>query len=345
MDSSRYDDPWGTSQEKSYSNNKKQNIYNIEDFFKKFEKTSNNIFKSGGGFNKKFIFVIAVIVLLFWVLSGFYVVNPEEEGVELIFGKYVNTSEPGLRYNFPYPIGNVTKVKVASINREEIGFAVNKKGEGEGIMLTGDENIVNVNFEVQWRIKNAYDFLYKVRDDIPGMSVKSAAESAMRDSIGQNKIAFILRGEGRSLLAIETKELLQKILDAYSAGVEILSIQMKKVDPPEKVINAFRDVQSARADKEREINQAYTYKNDILPRAKGDAEKIMKSSEAYKIEVVNRAEGDTKRFTEIYQQYKNNKEITKNRIYLETLEEIYKGSDKILLDNKSAIPFLDLMKK
>lgn len=337
-----YDDPWGASRDPS---SKKQNIHNIEDLLKKFGKNPNTIFPTGGGFNKKIAGIALLFLLALWVLSGFYVVNPEEEGVELVFGKYVNTSAPGLRYNFPYPIGNVTKVKVASINREEIGFSASRKGDGEGIMLTGDENIVNVNFEVQWRIKNAYDFLYRLRDDIPGKSVKGAAESAMRDAIGQNKIAFILRGEGRAQIGIETKNLLQKILDSYNAGVEVLSIQMKKVDPPEKVINAFRDVQSAKADKEREINQAYAYRNDILPRAEGDANRIIRLAEAYKIEMLNKAEGETRRFMEIYQQYRSNKEVTKNRMYLEMMEEIYKDSNKIFLDNKTALPFLDLMKK
>ncbi|AHX11115.1 hflK protein [Neorickettsia helminthoeca str. Oregon] len=341
----KYDDPWGSEEEPRYKpRGSNKNIYDVDAVLLSIRNRFGRNYRSGLSFDSWFLYILLLALLAVWGASGFYVVNPEEQGVQLTFGKYVSTSEPGLRYHLPFPIGRVDKVKVAAVNRDEIGFSSGRKGEGEGIMLTGDENIVNANFEVQWRIKNAYNFLYNVKDYGFGTSVKGAAESAMRDAIGKNEISFILRGEGRAQIAADTKKNLQAILDGYNMGVEVLSIQMKKVDPPEKVINAFRDVQSARADKEREINQAYSYRNDLLPRAKGEAEVAIQNAEAYKIEVINRALGDTKRFTEIYQQYKSYPEITKMRMRLEMLEQVYKETDKIVVDDSNVLKFFDLLK-
>lgn len=343
MNSARYENPWGSDEEPSRkARGSNRNIYDMEELL--FSIRSKLLRRGGPKFKGYFVFFLFALIAALWGLSGFYVVNPEEQSVELTFGRYTGVSDPGLRYHFPFPIGHVDKVKVAVINRDEIGFSSGKRAEGEGIMLTGDENIVNVNFEVQWRIKDAYDFLYKVRDYGFGLSVKGAAESAMRDAIGQNKISFILRGEGRAKIAADTRKRLQEILDGYDMGVEVLSIQMKKVDPPEKVINSFRDVQSARADKEREINQAYSYRNDTLPRARGEAEIVLQGAEAYKVEVVNRAMGDTTRFTEIYNQYRNYPDITRMRMQLEMLEEVYKGTDKVILDDGDVLKFFDLHK-
>ena len=342
----RYQDPWtGEGDKGQKPRYTRPSGQSLEEVFKRIESSFFEFFSGGSGPNYRFIYLLICGVIVLWFASGLYVVNPEEKGVELLFGKYNQTSDAGLRYHLPYPIATVKKVKVSTVNREDIGVSLDRKGDGEGVMLTGDENIVNVNFEVQWRIKDAYAFLYKVKDDSPGFTVKSAAESAMRDAIGQNEIGFILRGEGRGKIALETKDLLQQILDKYEIGVEVLSIQMKKVDPPEKVINAFRDVQSARADKEREINQAYSYVNDILPRARGDAQKILQEAEGYKVELINKAEGESKRFTEIYNEYKLSPDITRERLRLEVIEELYGKTDKIIMDGDIALPFLDLMKE
>ncbi len=229
-------------------------------------------------------YFIVFIILLLYACTGFYIVHPSEESIELTFGKYSNTETPGLRYHFPYPIGKVFKVNVKEVNREEIGVSSSygrDTDRGEGVMLTGDENIVNVNFEVQWRVRDAKDYLFKVRDYKPGFSVKNAAESTMREIIGKNTISFALSHQGRVEISRDTRTLLQQILDGYQMGIEILSVQMKKIDPPEKVISSFRDVQNAIADKERTINEAYAYRNDIIPRAKGEAIKIKLDAEAY----------------------------------------------------------------
>ncbi|WP_168463901.1 FtsH protease activity modulator HflK [Wolbachia endosymbiont of Ctenocephalides felis wCfeT] len=291
-------------------------------------------------------YLIVLVVLLLYACMGFYIVHPSEEGIELTFGKYSNTETSGLRYHFPAPIGKVYKVNVKEVNREEIGISGSYGRDvdrGEGVMLTGDENIVNVNFEVQWRVSNAKDYLFKVRDYRPGFSVKNAAESAMREIIGKNTISFAL-GQGRPEISRDTRVLLQQILDGYQMGIEVLSVQMKKIDPPEKVISSFRDVQSARADKERTINEAYAYSNDIVPRARGEAIRIKLDAEAYESEIVNEAKGNANRFLSLYEEYKENPSLVKNRIYLETMENIFNKVDKVVItdDLKGMFSYLPL---
>lgn len=292
--------------------------------------------------------LIALAVLIIYIIAGFYIVGPGEESVELIFGKYSGTSNSGLRYNFPYPIGKVMKINVKEVKREEIGsgsYGYNKDVDrGEGVMLTGDENIVNVNFEVQWQVRDAYEYLFNVRDYRTGATVKSAAESAMREVIGRNMISFALEGKGRAVIAMDTKVLLQEILDQYKMGVEVLSIQLKKIDPPEKVISAFRDVQSARADKERTINEAYAYSNDIMPKAKGEAIKIKLDAEAYEKEIIDNAKGSTSRFTALHNEYKNQPAGVRNRMYIETMESILNNIDKVVVsdDLKGLFSYLPL---
>ncbi|APR98462.1 FtsH protease activity modulator HflK [Wolbachia endosymbiont of Folsomia candida] len=292
-------------------------------------------------------YFIVLIVFLLYACTGFYIVHPSEEGIELTFGKYSNTETSGLRYHFPSPIGKVYKVNVKEVNREEIGISgayARDTDRGEGVMLTGDENMVHLNFEVQWLVRDAKDYLFKVRDYKPGSSVKNAAESAMREIIGKNKISFALEGQGRAEISKDTRTLLQQILDGYQMGIEILSVQMKKIDPPEEVISSFRDVQSARADKERIINEAYSYSNDIIPRAKGEAIKIKLDAEAYENEIANEANGHADRFLSLYEEYKQNPSLVKNRIYLETMENIFSQVDKVVVtdDLKGMFSYLPL---
>ncbi|UWI83115.1 FtsH protease activity modulator HflK [Wolbachia endosymbiont of Howardula sp.] len=324
--------PWNLGSNKSSGNTRHQEddlisktYSQIKDFFYRYNQDNNS---------KKSYSIIFIIVFLIYVCTGFYIVHPSEESIELTFGKYFDTKASGLRYHFPYPIGKIFKVNVKEINREEIGMS-NLYGKdtdrGEGVMLTGDENIVNVNFEVQWRVQDSHNYLFKVRDYIPGASVKNAAESAMREIIGKNMISFALEGQGRAEISRDTRLLLQQILDGYQMGIEVLSVQMKKIDPPEKVISSFRDVQSARADKERTINEAYSYSNDIIPRAKGEAIKVKLDAEAYYNEIINEAKGTTSHFLSLYEQYKQNPALVKNLIYLETMESIFSKLDKMVI--------------
>ena len=212
-------------------------------------------------------------------------------------------------------------------------------------MLTGDENIVDINFEVQWRIKDAYNFLFKVRDYAAGATVKSAAESVMREVIGKSKIAYVL-SDGRASIELEAKESLQKILDFYESGIEIARLQLLKADPPIEVIDAFRDVQTAKADKEKAINQAEAYRNDILPRARGEAQQIIEESLGYKESVVADATGKANRFEEVYSEYSKARAITKKRIFLQTMEEVLQSSNVTLIDNSLSktgmVPYLPL---
>ena len=304
----------------------------------------------GRNFKNKSVFsIVLLLALVLWLLTGIYTVQPDEEGVELRFGKYSMTTMPGLHYHLPYPIEEVFQVKVTNVNHEEIGYrsALGNRNyksnfNDESLMLTGDENIVDVNFEVQWRIANAAKYLFNLRDAAKGYTVKSAAESAMREVIGSSKIAFALEGDGRAYLATKAKEILQHILDEYDMGVEVLPLQMKKVDPPDKVIDAFRDVQSARADKERVINDSYAYSNDIIPRARGEGDKILQEAEAYAQEAINGAEGEASRFLSVYSEYSKSKEITKERMYLDMMGSVLGGTKKIITDRSSMLAHLPL---
>lgn len=315
------------------------------------------------------ILLLPLIIFLIWMTSGFYKVNTDEQAAELYFGKFTRVTNPGLHYILPKPIGKVIKKSVTTINKEEFGFApesetvtsgqrnrrgffrsnnyknLNRDIEAESFMLTGDENIVDTDFEVQWRISDLDKFLFNI--DSPRMTIRKSAESAMREVIGQKPIAEAL-STGKSEIEASVKVLLQEILDSYESGIEIVLVQLLRVDPPEQVINAFRDIQTAKADKERTINEAESYKNDIIPRARGEAEKIIKDAEAYEAKVVADAEGQVNRFLEVYNQYKRSKYVTKKRMYLETMEEIYQNVDKVIIDDKVSksglVPYLPIQK-
>ena len=307
----------------------------------------------GGGRGAALIISLAAAV---WLGSGFYQVAPDEQGVELIFGKWSPTTgvtQPGLNYNWPSPIGQVYKPKVTHVNRIEIGFrsgsestrtTLQRQVSNEALMLTGDENIIDVNFVVLWVINDAGKFLFNIRDAT--QSITDVAESAMREVIGKTN-ADHARAEGRLEVEVKTRELLQKTLDEYGAGVLITQLQLQKVDPPEAVIDAFRDVQRARADRERAINDAQGYANSIIPQARGAAAQLLEEANAYKAEVVARSQGDAERFLAVYEAYKTGREVTIKRIYLETMEKILKGMNKIVIDGKGAgnqgvLPYLPL---
>src|SRR5579863_2765869 len=297
---------------------------------------------------------VAVVVLgiaVLWLASGFYRVLPDEEGVVLRFGAYNRIAAPGLHWHLPTPIETVFTPSVTRINRTEIGYR-SSEGRGgaarqlpeEALMLTGDENIVNINFAVFWYVKDAQDYLFKIRD--PEMTVKSAAESAMREVVGETPIAALLT-EGRGKAETDTQQLLQQLLVAYNSGIEVTQVQLQKVDPPDQVIDAQRDVQRALADQARLRNEAESYRNGILPRARGDAVRIRQEAEAYRQQVLNGAEGDAARFDSVYQAFKVTKDVTAQRLYLETMEEILKNSKKIIIDKSAGggtgvLPYLPL---
>ena len=277
------------------------------------------------------LFLSAVVaILFFWGLSGFYTVEQEERAVVMRFGKYVRDENSGLHYHLPYPIENVIKEATTRVRVIRIGGDDNANGNaklGEGWALTGDENIVNLELNVQWKIDDLKKFVFNVRDK--QQTIYDATQSAVREVISKRKLASILTSE-RADIEKETKQLLQQMLDSYNIGVNVLVVQMLKIDPPLQVIDSFRDVQTARVDKESEINSAYKYKNDILPKVRGEAGKIIEDANGYAIAVVNKAKGDASRFNQVYEQYKNAPFITRKRMYLDTMEDL-------LLNNKITI--------
>ena len=323
----------------------------IDEVIKKIQSLLNRFLGGGKGGAKPIIVGLLIIVTL-WGLSGLYRVLPDEQGVVLRFGKFVNTTQPGLNYHFPYPIESVITPKVTKVNRMDIGFR-SERDSGfssggvadvpeESLMLTGDENIVNIDFSVFWVIKDAGNFLFKIQD--PEGTVKAAAETAMREVIARSNIQPILT-EGRSVIETETQEIIQKILDEYTSGIQITQVQTQKADPPDQVIDAFRDVQAARADMERSKNEAEAYANDVIPRARGEAAKILQAAEAYKKEVVAKAEGEASRFLAIYNEYKNAKSVTQERMYLETMEKVLADIDKVIIEKNAGsgvVPYLPL---
>ncbi|MBL6785137.1 MAG: FtsH protease activity modulator HflK [Rickettsiales bacterium] len=352
------DNPWGTSsgndnqRKKSSAKPNPNNVLEIEKLLNKYKNNfSGN--KGGTGKNPKSIFTIILVVIALYLSTGFYTIQPEEEGVVLLFGKFNRVTEPGLHYHLPTPFEKLIKVKVTQINSIEIGYRnlggdrVSSRIE-ESSMLTGDENIVDINFEVQWRIKDAYNYLFKVRDLSPGATVKSAAESAMREVIGTSKIAYVL-SDGRAEIELQAKDLLQNILDTYDSGIEIARLQLLKADPPAEVIDAFRDVQTAKADKEKVINQAEAYRNDILPRARGEAQQIIEEALAYKESVVADAVGKASRFEEVYIEFVKAKDVTEKRIFLQTMEEILQSSNVTIIDDSMSktgiVPYLPINNK
>ena len=325
---------------------------NVDEIIRSLQDKINKFLPSGSAKGGKPIVFGLVILLVIWALSGLYRVLPDEQGVVLRFGKFVNTTQPGLNYHIPFPVESVITPKVTKVNRIDIGFR-SERDSGftstavadvpeESLMLTGDENIVNIDFSVFWVIKDAGNFLFKIQD--PEGTVKAAAETAMREVIARSNIQPILT-EGRSKIEIDTQEIIQNILDEYNSGIQITQVQTQKADPPDQVIDAFRDVQAARADMERSKNEAEAYANDVIPRARGEAQKILQAAEAYKKEVVAKAEGEASRFLAIFNEYKNAKQVTQERMYLETMEKVLADIDKVIIDKEAGsgvVPYLPL---
>ena len=345
--------PWGSTPGGSSNGNgsgTRRDPPNLDDVIKNFQKTINK-FSGGRSGGSRPIIIGLLVVLVLYIASGLYRVLPDEQGVVLRFGKYVHTTQPGLHYHFPVPFERVLTPKVTKVNRVDVGFrpasdSGRTSGVGnvpeESLMLTGDENIVDINYSVFWVIKDAQKFLFNIQSPIE--TVKATSETAMREVIAKNEIQTILT-EGRSNIEIEVQEITQKILDEYGSGIQITQVQTQQADPPAQVIDAFRDVQAARADRERSKNEAEAYANDVIPRARGEAQKILQAAEAYKKEVVAKAEGEASRFLAIYNEYKNAKSVTQERMYLETMEKVLADIDKVIIDKNSGsgvVPYLPL---
>ena len=311
----------------------------------------------GGYFSGVGIALLLIAALVIWGLSGFYRVQSEEQGVVLRFGKYVGDAYPGLNYHLPYPIETVLLPKALRVSTLSIGMTLiddpARRGRTmrdvpeESLMLTGDENIVDVDFAVLWRIKpkGAADFLFNIQN--PEGTVKAVAESAMREVVGKSNIQPILTG-ARTTTEASVQELMQKTLDRYGSGILIQQVQMQKVDPPAQVIDSFREVQAARANLESLQNEAQAYANRVVPDAKGRAAQILQAAEGYKQQAVAEAKGQSARFLKVYDEYAKAKDVTRERIYLETMERVLGSSEKLIYDGGGAsgaqgvVPYLPL---
>src|SRR5215475_10255517 len=307
----------------------------------------------GGNLGGKGIILLLAAAILAWFVSGVYRVDTNEYGVVLRFGAFNRYAEPGLNYHLPYPIETALTPQITVVRQIHIGMRqVDDLRRGstirdvpeESLMLTGDENIVDVDFTVFWQVKKdkVSEFLFNIQQ--VENSVKAVAEAAMREVVGRTSIQPILTG-ARAGIELEVQELTQKILDYYGAGVMITQVQMAKVDPPQSVIDSQRDVQVARADAEKAQNEAQRYANSIVPEARGKAAKIQQDSEAYREQTVAEAKGQAARFLKVYEEYKKAPDVTRQRIYYETMEKVFKGTEKIILDPGAAtgaVPFLPL---
>ncbi len=325
----------------------------LEEVLRNFQEKLRGFVPGGGFGGARGLLVVLIVVLAAWIgIGGFYRVEPGQQGVQMLFGRYVSQTNEGLHWWFPAPIGYVYKPQVTQINVIQIGYRSNPAGTQmtrqnvpqESLMLTGDQNIIDLKFQVQWQIKDAASFLFNIRN--PEMTVKAAAESAMREVVGQTTLEAARTG-GRTLVQTQAQDLLQQILDTYQSGVLITEVKLQEADPPQEVIAAFNDVQAARQDQERLENEARGYRNDIVPRAKGQAERMIQQATAYKDQVVNEAKGEAQRFVDVYEAYRTNTEVTRRRLYLERMQEVIGKADKIIIDEKAqggqgVVPYLPL---
>jgi membrane protease subunit HflK len=306
-------------------------------------------------FNAAWLKLIIPVIVLLWALSGIYIVRPDEQGVVRRFGKAVKVTEPGPNYHLPRPIERVNKVKVKQVRRIEIGFITVSQGPParykfvpeESLMLTGDEQIIDAQVTVQYQVSDPVKFLFNVRDlERRHGALMDAAEVALRQVVGQRPIDDVLIGE-KLQIEIDTKELLQRIIDRYDGGISIKEVKLQTVRPPQEVAAAFSDVVSAKEDKDRLIKEADAYRMDVLPKARGRAASIIRAAEAYKAERIKRAEGDVARFLAVLKEYEKAKEVTRKRLYLETMEKILPGIRKFIVDPEAGgnvLQFLPLEK-
>jgi len=295
-------------------------------------------------FNFKII-PLLVAALALWLFTGVYMVGPDEVGVVRTFGEYTRVAQSGLNYHFPYPIEQVNTPAVTEVKRIEIGFRTLNNGqyrtvEKESLMLTGDENIVDAEMIVQYKIKDPVAYLFKIVE--PELTVREAAEASLRSVVGRNKIDETLT-TGKFQIQEGTKTQLQLILDKYESGIHVVAVQLQDVSPPKEVIGAFKDVASAKEDKNRMINQAEGYRNDIIPKARGEAEAMIRDAEGFRESRIKRSEGDAAKFTTILKEYRKAKSITQKRLYLETMERVLPGIEKIIVPDKDSGNMLNLL--
>ncbi len=325
----------------------------LEELWRDFNRKLNGMFgkKGGGGgngggdgprmpqvdFNPKFlgggIGLLVALAIVVWLASGFYIVDASQRGIVLQFGKYKETTEPGLRWRLPYPIQSVDLVNLTGVRTIEIGYRGSERNKvlKEALMLTDDENIVNIQFAVQYILNDPSEYLFNNRH--PDEAVMSAAESAVREIVGKSRMNFVLY-EGREQIAAQAAKLMQEILDRYKSGILISKVTMQNAQPPEQVQAAFDDAVKAGQDRERQKNEGQAYANDVIPKAKGTAARLMEEASGHKQRVISTAEGDASRFKQVQAEYAKAPEVTRQRMYLETMQQVYSNTSKVMIDAK-----------
>ncbi len=315
-------DPWGQRNNDTPPD--------LDEVFNKLKKKLGGLLGSGGSGGRSsgsddysgIILIALAAVILVWLLSGVYIVDEGKRGVETRFGARSNVTQPGPHWRLPWPIDAVEMVDVGAL----------RKINHNSLMLTEDENIVALSLEAQYNVKNAQDYVFEVRE--PDITLKQAAETAIREVVGRNKMDYIIT-DGRAEVASQTKRIMQEILDSYQAGLNVLQVNLNEAQPPEEVQDAFADAIKAREDQQRIINEANAYRNDIVPKARGDAQAMREDAEAYRTQVVKSSQGETERFTKLLAEYQRAPDVTRERLYLETMEQIMSNNPKVLLDVKN----------
>ncbi|RJG05896.1 FtsH protease activity modulator HflK [Noviherbaspirillum cavernae] len=295
----------------------------------------------GGGFTPDMrgasvgVGLIGAIIVFLWMVSGFFIVQEGQTAVVLTFGKYSHSTPAGFNWRWPYPIQSHEIVNISQVRTVEVGYrsSVKNKQARESLMLTDDENIIDIQFAVQYKLKNAADWVFNNRDQEE--MVRQVAETSIREIVGKSKMDFVLY-EGREKVALDVNMLMQQILDRYNSGVQITNVTMQGVQPPEQVQAAFDDAVKAGQDRERQKNEGQAYANDVIPRARGAASRLMQESEAYRARVVATAQGDASRFKQVLVEYQKAPVVTRDRMYLETMQQIFANTTKVMVDSKSA---------
>ncbi len=342
--------PWGNNNQGG-GNGGGQQPPDFDDIIRKGQDRMRGLFPKGGQGPKALILGLSVLVAV-WASTGFYKVLPDEQGVETMFGKFVKSTEPGLHYWFPAPVGDVTAVSVTKVRQINLGgsqnqisgrfVAPNQARTDENQMLTADQNVVDVDYTVFWRVSKAEDFLFNIRD--PEATISRVAESVMREVAGRSTLDQLMT-DRKEILQVEVTQMVQELLDLYKIGVLVTDVKLLAVDPPRQVIEAFHDVNNARQDLDRQRNEAFAYRNDVIPRAKGEAEKMMQEAMAYKERQVKDAQGEADRFNSVYQSYKATQDVTTKRLYLEAMQEVLGKANKVIIDDKAGkgvVPYLPL---
>jgi membrane protease subunit HflK len=285
--------------------------------------------------------LLVALVVIIWLASGFYIVDASQRGVVLRFGKYHQTTEPGPQWHLPYPIESVEVVNLSQVRTLEVGYRTNVKNKvlKESLMLTDDENIVDLQFALQYVLKDPKDYLFTNRN--PDETVMQVAESAMREIVGKSKMDFVLY-EGRESIRAQAQKLMQEILDRYQTGIAISQVTMQQAQPPEQVQAAFDDAVKATQDRERQINEGQAYANDVVPKARGTASRLMQESEGYKQRIIATAEGEASRFRQIVAEYSRAPAVTRERMYLDTMQQVLSSTSKVIVDQKSGNSLLYL---